>query len=97
MSKGDASWRFYQNLVLSAAIRAIALPKATASVIGVADQGLISAWRIRPGMRATAKDATARVYVLLATERGTSGWWMNRAVNAPQTAPGVYRDTLRML
>ena len=70
MSKGDASWRFYQNLVLSAAIRVIALPKAMVNVIGVADQGLMWAWLCWPGLRATAKDATEQGYVLLATAQG---------------------------
>ena len=70
MSKEDASWRFYQNLVPSAGMRVIALPKAMVNVIGVADQGLMWAWRCWLGMRATAKDATEQGYVLLVTEQG---------------------------
>ena len=70
MSRGDVSWRFYQNLVLSAAIRVIDLPKVMVNVIDVAAQGLMWAWRCWPGMRATVKDATGQGYVLLATGQG---------------------------
>jgi len=63
-------WRFYQNPVLSAATRVIALPKAMVNVIGVADQGSTWPWRCWPGTRATAKDATGQGYVLLATGQG---------------------------
>ena len=67
---GDESWRFYQNPVLSAAIRVTALPKAMVNVISVADQGLMWAWRCWLGTRVTAKDATEQGYVLLAMEQG---------------------------
>lgn len=33
----------------------------------------------------------------LQRNRGTSGWWMNRAVNTLQVVLGVYDDTLRTL
>ena len=73
------SWRFRQNLVLSAAVGVIALPKATVNVISVAEQELTLEWPCWPGMRATAKDATGQGCVLLVTGQGYALRLMERA------------------
>jgi hypothetical protein len=97
MSKGDSSCRFRQSLALSAAIRVIALPKAMVNVIGVADQGLMWAWRCWPGMRATAKDATGQGYVLLATGQGYVRLVDEPGGQCTRGVLGVDRDALRTL
>ena len=95
--KGGASWRFRQNLVLSAAIRVIASPKAMVNVVGVAGRGLTWAWRCWPGMRATAKDATGQGCVPLATELGYVRPADEPGGQRTRGGAGVYRDALRTL
>ena len=64
------SWRFPRTLVLSAAVRIIALLRATVSALSVAEQELMSEWLCWEGMRVTAKDAAGRVCAMLVTGQG---------------------------